>query len=353
MAGVFPILFVAPSRIGDAVLSSGLLKRLHEEVPNAAFTIAAGPVSAPLFRDLPGLQRLIEIEKEKGGGHWLKLWRQVRGRRWGLIVDMRGSGLSGMLNARKRAVFKRDDQAGPVHKVIEAARVLKLEEDPPSPWLWVSDERQAQADKLLGLDKHPEAPILAMGPAANWSGKAWPAERFAVAAAELLDSDGPMPNGRLLLLGGPDDKETARTVKHAVPRPRVIDLTGGVDLLTAFAALKRARLYIGNDSGLMHMAAAAGVPTLGLFGPSDDRLYGPWGEHARALRGPRDFETFLKLDPGLNQPLNHMGDLSVDRVLNAAKRLFVETEGVFGATPPVPPSPAGLESAEPPAKGQG
>lgn len=330
MAGVFPILFVAPSRIGDAVLCSGLLKRLHDEIPNAAFTVAAGPVSAPLFRDLPGLQRLLVVEKETGGGHWLKLWRQARGRRWGLIVDMRGSGLAGMLSARKRAVYKRREEAGePVHKVVEAARVLNVEEDPPSPHLFVSPETQAAADALLSLDKRGAEPILAMGPSANWSGKAWPPERFAVAAAELLDSDGPLSQGRLLLLGSEDDKETSRTVKHAVPRPRVIDLTGRVDLLTAFAALKRARLYVGNDSGLMHMAAAAGVPTLGLFGPSDERLYGPWGEHARALRGPRDFESIKKIDPNLNQPLNHMGDLSVEAVLNAAKRLFAETEGAF------------------------
>jgi ADP-heptose:LPS heptosyltransferase len=346
MAGVFPILFVAPSRIGDAVLCSGLLKRLADEIPNAAFTIAAGPISAPLFRDLPGLQRLVVVEKEKGGGHWLKLWRQTRGRRWGLIVDMRGSGLAGMLSARKRAVYKRREDGGePVHKVIEAARVLNVEDEPPSPHLFVSPETQAAADALLRLDKHPTAPILAMGPSANWSGKAWPPERFAVAAAELLDSDGPLADGRLLLLGSDDDKETSRTVKHAVPRPRVIDLTGQVDLLTAFAALKRARLYVGNDSGLMHMAAAAGVPTLGLFGPSDERLYGPWGRYTRALRGPRDFETFKKLDPNLNQPLNHMGDLSVDTVLNAAKRLFAETEGAFALAPPEPAaSPVGEQA---------
>jgi ADP-heptose:LPS heptosyltransferase len=328
MAGVFPILFIAPSRIGDAVLASGLVKRLADEIPNAGFTVAAGPASAPLFRDLPGLQKLLVVEKEAGGGHWIKIWRQTRSRRWGLIVDMRGSALSGMLSARKKAIHKRKDGAEAVHKVREAAHVLNLADDPPAPHIFVSEATQASADTLLGLDKHPGAPILAMGPAANWTGKAWAAERFAVVAAKLLDKDGPMANGRLLLLGGPEDKETARTVKHAVPRPRVIDLTGGADLLIGFAALKRARLYIGNDSGLMHMAAAAGTPTLGLFGPSDERLYAPWGTYARALRGPRDFETFKRLDPGLNQPLSHMSDLSVESVLNAAKRLHAETEGV-------------------------
>jgi ADP-heptose:LPS heptosyltransferase len=325
MAGVFPILFIAPSRIGDAVLASGLVKRLHDEIPHAGFTVAAGPASAPLFRDVPGLQKLLIVEKEAGGGHWLKIWSQTRGRRWGLIVDMRGSALSGMLSARKKAVHRKKEGAPAVHKVVEAARLLNLEEDPPSPYIFVSEQTQAAADELLGLHRGAAGPILAMGPGANWSGKAWAPEKFAVVAAKLLDKDGPMPEGRLLLLGGPDDKETARTVKHAVPRPRVVDLTGRADLLLGYAALKRARLFIGNDSGLMHMAAAAGAPTLGLFGPSDERLYAPWGPRARALRGARDFETFRKLDPNLNQPLNHMGDLSVEAVLRAARALFADT----------------------------
>jgi ADP-heptose:LPS heptosyltransferase len=76
----------------------------------------------------------------------------------------------------------------------------------------------------------------------------------------------------------------------------------------------------------MHLAAAAGVPTLGLFGPSDERRYGPWGEHARALRGPRAFESYKAVDPQLNQSLSHMQDLSVERVFGAAMRLLADME---------------------------
>ena len=93
-----------------------------------------------------------------------------------------------------------------------------------------------------------------------------------------------------MVLGGPDDGKLAASLKDVVMRGQLIDLTGDVDLLTAYACLKRARLFIGNDSGTMHLAAAAGVPTLGLFGPSDERLYGPWGRHAASSRGPRSFE---------------------------------------------------------------
>ncbi len=323
MAGAFPILFVTSTRIGDAVLSSGLIKRLHDEIPNATFTIAAGPDSAPLFRDTPRLERLIEVEKQKNGLHWLKLWAKVRSRRWGLVVDMRGSGLARFLSARKRAIYSSPPPAlGPIHKVEEAARVLRLEDDPPAPYLFTSPETEARAAELLGRG----GPIVAVGPGANWVGKTWPAERFNEVAARLLGPDGMLEGGRLLILGADKDRDPAHTVRFATARERVIDLTGKTDLLTAYACLKQARIYLGNDSGLMHLAAAAGVPTIGLFGPSDERLYGPWGGDARAVRGPRSYEDFIATDPTLSQALNHMLDLPVETVLAAAQTLLTQTE---------------------------
>ena len=321
-AGRFPILFITSSRIGDAVLTSGLIKRLVDEAPNASFTIAAGPLALPLFRETPGLERLIPFEKKPFVGHWFDLWRQARGRRWGLVCDMRGSALARFLRARRRAVRKPlAAQLGPMHKVLEAAHVLRIEDDPPAPYLFTSDETEAKAEALT----KGEGPILALAPAANWVGKTWPAERFAVLAAELLGPGGAMAGGRLMIVGGPGDRMTGEVVRRSMARNRLIDLVGKTDLLTTYACLKRARLFVGNDSGLMHMAAAAGAPTLGLFGPSDDRLYAPWGPKARVLRGPREFETFLKIDPELDHQVCHLLDLPTEWVLRAAVQLYHET----------------------------
>lgn len=320
IARSFPILIVGPTRIGDAVLASGLVKKLADEAPGARFTIAVGPAAAPLFREVPGLDELIVMEKRKGSGHWFSLWNKVRERKWGLVIDMRGSALSGFLKRDRRAVHKRSSE--PTHKVIEAARLLTLEDDPPSPYLFTSPEIEAYADELVGEG----GPILAIGPAANWLGKTWPIERFGRLAIELLDDEGPMAGGRLMILGGPEDARYVEPLARTMPKDRLIDLTGQVDLLTAYACLKRARLFVGNDSGLMHLAAAAGTPTVGLFGPSDDRLYAPWGEQTRVVRGPREFEQFKQVDPGLNQAINHMMDLPVDAVVRAARDLLAETE---------------------------
>lgn len=322
----FPILFITGTRIGDSVLSSGLIKRLHDEIPHARFTIAAGVPSAPLFAETPNLDRVIVMAKRKWAGHWIRLWAQTRGRRWGLIVDMRGSGVARFLSSRRRAIYRRAPGAAPVHKVIEAARVLRVEDEPPPPFLFTSPEiEQAAADYLAG-----HGPILAVAPGANWVGKTWPAERFAETAARLLAHDGPLHDGRLLILGSAADREAGRAVKLAVSRDRIVGgEPGKLDLLTTYACLKRVRLFIGNDSGAMHMAAAAGAPTLGLFGPSDETLYGPWGPQGRAVRGPRDLEAIRRIDPDLNQAVCHMFDLSVEAVSEAAEDLLKDTESRF------------------------
>jgi ADP-heptose:LPS heptosyltransferase len=320
--GAFPILFITSNRVGDAVLSSGLIKRLSDEIPNARFTVVAGPVAAPLFEELPTLDRIITLAKTKNRGHWFDLWRQVRNTRWGLVVDLRGSGLSRFISTRRRAIWRKVP-GPPVHKVIEAARILKIEDDPAPPFIFTTPETEARADELTA----GFGPILALAPAANWLGKTWPLERFSRVAMRLLDPEGPMKGGRLMVLGGPEDQKLAKGLRDVVMRSQFINLTEDTDLLTAYACLKRARLFIGNDSGTMHLAAAAGIPTLGLFGPSDETLYGPWGADTRVARGPRTYEQIRAVDPSFGQALCHMMDLTVETVGEAAEELLAATDG--------------------------
>jgi len=141
----------------------------------------------------------------------------------------------------------------------------------------------------------------------------------------LLSAGAPLAGGRLMLLGDKADVHQVDTVRSAAARDLVIDLVGRADLVTCFAALKRARLFIGNDNGYSQLAAAAGVPTLVLFGPSDDRIWRPWGENVRVVRGARTFEELKKIDHALSAQVRHMIDLSSDSVMSAAEALLEET----------------------------
>ena len=323
MIGRFPILYIAEADAEDAVLSSGVLAHLIDSLPEATFTIDGSAASAPLFADTPRLERLLVLERE-GRFDWIALWNQVRGTRWGLIVDMRGSDLSGRLRRLKRAVRDKTPQPG-LHAVEAAAAVLKLEpHEVPAPRLHVSDQTRAQVEALIpvsgGANSEKDRPILAIGPGVEWMGRRWPAERYAKVATKLLADDGPLAGGRLMLVGEEIDREAAHTIRYAVPRARVIELQGKLTRLQTVAALSKASLYVGADSIWTHLAVASGVPVVAAFGPSDEATRGPW--NGVAVRGPRSFDEFKTLDPRLNQAIQHMMDLPWERVLKASVRLL-------------------------------
>jgi ADP-heptose:LPS heptosyltransferase len=313
------LLFITATRIGDAVLSTGLLGYLLERHPGARVTVAVGRVSAPLFAAVPGLERILSIDKSPFKRHWLDLWTATAFRHWDLVVDLRASAIAYLVPARRRLVIgKRDDTR---HRVEELAALLDLD-PPPAPRVWLAPEHEAAVERLLPVG----APVLAIGPAANWPGKQWPAERFAEAARRLTGAGGALAEARVAVLAAGHERAQAQPVIDALPAGQGIDLVGAVDLPTAAACLKRCRAFVGNDSGLMHLAAAVGTPTLGLFGPSHAQRYGPWGPHAAFLRTPESYDELVRrvVAPGQVQE-TLMGGLTVEAVLEAAQSLLRRT----------------------------
>jgi ADP-heptose:LPS heptosyltransferase len=311
MAG-FPILYVAEADPTEAVLSSGALAHVVEAMPGARVTVVGSPLSAPLFADLPGLERLLVLEREKRLD-WLRLWAQIRDRRWGLVVDMRGTTLSARLKRQKRAVRVNPEPGE--HAAAVAARTLQLDET-PRPRLFLGEETRAAADVLLAKG---EGPILAVAPTGDWIGKVWPADRYVKVVTRLLADDGPLAGGRLLIVGDDLDGETRTALRMAAPLKRTLE-TRHLSRLQTCAALSRAALVLGGDSLWTQLAVAAGAPVVAVFGPSDDAVRGPFGEVV--VRGPRTMDEYRVIDPRLDQAIQHLLDLPADRVFKAAvKRL--------------------------------
>ncbi|WP_439817571.1 glycosyltransferase family 9 protein [Zavarzinia sp. CC-PAN008] len=308
------ILFVTSNRVGDAILSTGLLDCLIAASPSPRVTVAAGPAAIPLFQAVPGLERLIALRKQRGGRHWLHLWSAVAFRLWDVVVDLRASALAWLVPARRRIVWRKE--AAPQHRVVALGRLLGLE-PPPAPRLWTTPAHTVAAARLV-----PEPGVLALGPTANWGGKIWPAECFAELVRHVTGPGAPLAGRRVAVFGGPGEEAIAAPLLAALG-DQAIDLVGRVDLLTAHACLARAALFVGNDSGLMHLSAAAGTPTVGLFGPSKETLYGPWGARCLAVRGPRTFDQIVG-QPGYDyrRTESHLADLAVAPVEAAARRLL-------------------------------
>lgn len=315
------LLFITATRIGDAVLTTGLLEHLRRAHPGVAVTVACGAPAAPLFRALPGLERIIVLEKQRFALHWLGLWRRVAPVLWDIVVDLRRTGLPYLLLARQRhrAPHPRDGR----HRVVELAEALNLA-DPPAPVLWLNDSDRAEAARLVPSG----SAVLAIAPAANWRGKQWRAERFAALAARLTAPGAILAGARVAVIAAAGERQQAAPVLDAVPAERRIDLIGAADLPVLGACLQRCALFVGNDSGLMHLAAAAGVPTVGLFGPSPDDRYAPWGPHAAVARTHESYKALVTAPTFDHRTTDTLMDgLSVDDAVAAAERLWTRAQG--------------------------
>ena len=261
------ILFVTATRLGDAVLSTALLDHLLRRFPEARFTIACGPVAAGVFARMPRLDEVIVVEKRRFDLHWLALWARVARQRWSLVVDLRGSALGVLVPARRRVIMRGGRRPG--HRLTHIAGSMGIVER-IVPVAWTAPADAALAERVLPAP----GPLIGLGPTANWAGKIWPSERFAALATALCRL---LPGARIAIFGGPGGQERTAAAPLLAALPGAIDLVGKLSLPEAAACLARCTLFVGNDSGLMHLAAAAGAATIGLFGPTPASEYAPAG----------------------------------------------------------------------------
>jgi len=308
------ILFITANRLGDAVLSTGVLASLVDSYPDAEFTIACGPYAAGIFRTVPRLKRLVILRKKSWNWHWIDLLRECLCTRWDLIIDLRNSLASRLLMSKRRAT--KGGSTGK-HKVIENAAILGLA-TPTAPRIWTDEAAEDAASKLLPEGRR----LLALGPAANWPPKQWPIEKFASLATILTGDDGLLSGAAVLVVADKSERGQIVPLLEAISSDRRVELIGA-ELAIVAACLKRSSLFVGNDSGLMHLAAAVGTPTLGLFGPGYEHIYGPWGPQAAFVRTLENREELLARLPNLaaREP-NLMQSLTVEKVAAAARELL-------------------------------
>jgi len=316
------ILFITSSRIGDAVLSNGILNYLLTLYPDSRVTLACGPLVTSLYEGVPQIERIYPLKKRSWNRHWIGLWREVVGQKWDIVVDLRDSAVSRLIFSKKRNVHSRGIDKS-LHKSLQNASVLGLEQAPQTR-MWFS---KAQTEKAKSLIPQDDAPVLGVGPTANWIGKTWPIENFKELVSRLRAENAPFSGWRVAVIAAPGEEAPARELLSSLPEGVGLDLIAKGTPGEAAACLARCQFYIGNDSGLMHAAAAAGVPTLGLFGPTHPEIYSPFGAKASYVRTPETATELTSYDGYSAVTLDHslMGSLSVEAVYDAVCRLKSES----------------------------
>lgn len=214
-------------------------------------------------------------------------------------------------------------------RYLDVATALGVDPSRRIPTVWpprampVPAGVRAAAWPLVGL-----APGGARNAKQDMATKRWPAPRFATLAAALAAD---YPDAAFVLLGGPGDRAEVDAVRAALPATRVVDLAGRTDVAGARAAIALLDVYVGNDSGLMHVAASTDTPAVVPFGPTDPRVIAPRAPGVHALWDPAPAPPCFDEVTGRQRPCQT--PCCIDRVGVAAVRAAVDAALAGRAAP--------------------
>jgi heptosyltransferase-2 len=314
------ILVVQLADLGDVVLSGPFLRGLRAHEPEAKIVLAVHPGVMNVIEKCPYIDEIIPFNyrsfprwNDAFGGSirwWLKglslAVRVFRKRRIDSAVSIRWNNdapqaasliLMAACGAPRRVAYlDPPDRSGglstngvnslitdgPVrgaekHEVEYQADILRylggrLDDDSLEIWTTADDEKKA-ADLLNELRIDPGELLVAFAPGAAWEFRRWPAERFVEVGRWLQEVHG----ARVVILAGKAEEALSVEIEKGLIAEKTANLAGKTTIREMASVLKHCRFFLGNDSGPMHVAAAAGVTAIGLFGPGEYARFRPWG----------------------------------------------------------------------------
>ncbi len=149
-----------------------------------------------------------------------------------------------------------------------------------------------------------------ISPGGNWIPKIWPVKNYNEMLIRLLNKN---KNLFIVIVGSIEDKKKyKKDLTNNINHNKIIDLMGQ-SITQTHAYMKLSDLFIGNDSGLMHLAAAANIATIGLFGPTNNILYAPYGRNCFVVRTKETFDDFKSME--VDKFKTYMNTIAVDDVI--------------------------------------
>jgi len=279
------ILLIRPGGIGDAVLLVPAIQALKEHFPEASIDILAERRNAGVFALCPGLRHVYHYDRP---GQLLRVLRN----RYDVVIDSeQWHRLSAVVARVVRAPVKIGFSTNQRHRLFthaisyaledyEANSFLRLVEPlgisaalPPVPWLFVPDLARETVAKLMPAED--PSPLVIIFPGASIPEKRWGEDRFREVVKWCAEQ-----SFKVVLIGGAGEEEVAGRIAGA----DVVNLVGMTSLVETAAVLGRAAVVVSGDSGVLHIAAGLGRPTVSLFGPSSATKWGPRGDRHLVLR---------------------------------------------------------------------
>lgn len=277
---------VRPGGLGDTLLTVPTLQLMLQHVPRAALTLVGSAWAEQIEPLLTFPVRVLRFDSPSltplfGAGAGADPTGAFSGAH---AVVIYGSDRDSALVRNVRRLCAGSVTTWPVrppgheHAAVHFARAVADPVPQPLPFaeLRVPQQETEWSEQWFGSRLAGQGGAIAIHPGSGGRRKCWPPERFA-RLAEALDRP-------ILLIEGPADEEVCREVAERVPSRLLFGTAAGLRVSRVAALIARCACYVGNDSGMSHLAAGLGVPTVAVFGPTDPAVWGPRGPTVRVVR---------------------------------------------------------------------
>ena len=336
------ILVRSANWVGDAIMTTPALRAVRRNFAEAQISILAKPWVAPIFYHNPDIDRIILYDDAGRHRGWMgkpRLGRELRKHGFDLAVLFQNAFEAALLaflaripnrlgyttdgrslllthRIRRKPEYKLDHQIDYYLGILEG---VSIRPDGRNLTLIITEqERQRAFESMTRFGTTDKDMIVGINPGAAYgTAKRWMPERYATLCRKLMETLG----ARIIIFGGPGEGELGKWISESLNH-RCIDLCGKTSLREAAALIERCSLFITNDSGLMHVAAALDRPLIAIIGSTDHITTGPSNPTSRIVRAPMPCSPCLKPDC----PEDHrcMKAITVDMVFDAALKLLRE-----------------------------
>jgi ADP-heptose:LPS heptosyltransferase len=293
-AEIHRILVVKLRAVGDVVLASIVLDNIRRAFPDADLDVLTESASAAIVHTHPAVSGTVVYDRKTMSG--LDLIRKVRGNRYDLVIDLFGNPRTALVTrlsgARHRVGYRFrgrtyaynhvvEPRGGSVHNTqfnLDALEHIGIPVVNRTVRLAPSADDRLYVDAFLNEAGLNGKTLVAINTGGGWYTKRWAIERFAALADRIAAGTG----YAIVLAWGPGQKEEVEELRNAMHEHAFIPPP--TTLMQLFALFERTAYVVSNDSGPMHIAAAAGSRVLGIFGPTRPQLQGPYGEGNLTVR---------------------------------------------------------------------
>ncbi len=330
------ILIIKLRYIGDVLLATPTIRAIKTARPDVLVTMMVNRGTEGVLSGNQDVDEIMVLDKGSLAAQW-GLIAGLRRRRFDSVIDLtdgdRSAFLSWISGAPVRIGFNDEHRwrgkcytqvvqpvPGVRHRIdrdLEVLKPLSIQAGSKEPLLWLTPEEENSADQLLNqLGVQRSQSMVILQPGARYWFKAWPPERF----AELADRLTAQYGCQVLIGGSHQDIDLAQQIRQMAKHSPVI--MAGRTTIKQFAAIaKKSVLFVGSDSGAMHIASAVGIPVVALFGPSSPREWGPRGGPVEVLYKGLDCRSCFH-PTCIRGEENCMRLITVDEVLSASGRLM-------------------------------